>query len=261
MDVHTPTAAPGSQGLPFEEEAFYQDPEKREQFLREPLAPAEQRSLINEYDREVIHLDRWVGQLLDYLDRSGLAARTLVILTSDHGEYLGERLFIGHGKDVHSETVNVPLIVWEPGATPAHVSRPVQSPDVFPTILRYLGLPVPEGTQGQPLLEADHATVSEEHYSHNNRRRYHSDRVLRTIRIGDHRYFLSTTGEERLFDLGADPAERHNLISELPGVAKAARARLEEWMRATPEAPPQAKPSEKLDAEVIEDLRSLGYLR
>jgi hypothetical protein len=44
-------------------------------------------------------------------------------------------------------------------------------------------------------------------------------------------------------------------------VATVARARLEEWMRAIPEAPPQAKPSESMDAEVIEDLRALGYLR
>jgi arylsulfatase A-like enzyme len=260
MDAHLPTAAPGSQGLPFEDEAFSAESEKREQVLASALAPAEQRSLINEYDREVIHLDRWVGQLLDHLERSGLAARTLVILTSDHGEFLGERLFIGHAKDPHSEVVDVPLIVWEPGATPGRVSRPVQSPDVFPTILRYLGLPVPEGTQGQPLLEADHPTVSEDYYSPNDRlQRF--QRVFRTIRAGEHRYFLSTTGEERLFHLGADPAERNNLISELPGVATVARARLEEWMRAIPEAPPQAKPSESMDAEVIESLRSLGYIR
>jgi arylsulfatase A-like enzyme len=261
MDVHMPTAAPGSQGLPFEEEAFHADPAKREQFLRAPLAPAEQRSLVNEYDREVIHLDRWVGQLLDHLERSGLADRTLVVLTSDHGEFLGERLFVGHGKDVHAETVNVPLVVWEPGAAPGRVARPVQSPDVFPTILRYLGLGVPEGTQGQPLPGADHATVSEEHYNHNNDESHGRDRILRSIRLGEHRYFLSTTGEERLFDLGADPGETHNLISELPGVAKVARARLEEWLQATPEAPPQAKPSDGMDAEVIENLRALGYLR
>jgi arylsulfatase A-like enzyme len=258
MDVHAPNAAPGSQGLPFEDESFRPDVEKRDPILRIPLRPSVLRSLVNEYDREVHFLDHWVGVLLDHLERSGLAARTLVVITADHGEFLGERGFVGHGKDLHTETVDVPLIVWEPGKAPGRVSRPVQGPDVFPTILRYLGLPVPEGTQGQPLLEADHATVSEEHYAPGGRLpRF--ERVLRTIRMGTYRYFLSTSGEERLFDLHADPREIRNLVSEQPAVARAARARLEEWTLATEEAQRAARP-QQLDAEALEDMRALGYI-
>jgi arylsulfatase A-like enzyme len=260
MDVHAPNAAPGAQGLPFENEAFRLDAEKRDQILRVPLRPAAQRSLVNEYDREVRYLDHWVGELMDYLERSGLAGRTLVVMTADHGEFLGERGYVGHGKDLHTETVDVPLIVWEPGVPPGRVSRPVQSPDVFPTILRYLGLAVPDGTQGQPLLHTDHATVSEEHYAPGGNVPGF-ERVLRTIRMGDYRYFLSTSGEERLFDLEADPRESRNLASERPALARAARARLEEWTRATAEAPPAARRPGRPDQEALEDLRALGYVQ
>jgi arylsulfatase A-like enzyme len=269
MDAHIPNAAPGSQGLPFEDESLLVGTEKREWLDRflggGDMSAAEQRSFVNEYDRELIHLDRWVGVLLDYLERSGLASRTLVVLTADHGEALGEHHLLGHGKDLYAEAVDVPLVVWEPGTAPGRVGRPVQGLDLFPTILRYLALPIPEGTQGQPLLEADHATVSEEYYATHemffgpNRARF--DRILRTIRVGGHRYFQSSNGEERLFDFTGDPGEVRNLIGGLPDVAALARARLAGWLQATPEAPPPVEAPLTTDPEALENLRALGYIR
>ena len=268
MDAHFPNAAPGSQGLPFENEASLVGERGKgfaRYFLGGPLTPAEQRAVINEYDREVIYLDRWVGELLGYLGSSGLGSKTLVVLTADHGEFLGEHQHLGHVKDLYAEVVNVPLIVWEPGAGPGRVSRPVQSLDLFPTILRYLGLPIPAGTQGQPLLEADHPTVSELYYALPELLfspiGHRFDRILRTIRVGEYRYFQSSSGEERLFHLGADPQEAHNLIAELPGAAAAARARLEDWMMKIAQAPPPAQPPYKADPEALENMRALGYVR
>jgi arylsulfatase A-like enzyme len=201
---------------------------------------------------------------LDYIERSGLGDRTLVIITSDHGEFLGEHHLLAHGKDLYAEVINVPLVVWEPGAARGRVSRPVQGLDLFPTILRYLGLPIPAGTQGQPLLESDHPTVSEQHYAAPHMptspigRRF--DRLLRTIRVGEHRYFRGSDGEERLFHRTADPNETHDLIGESPETAAAARADLERWMQSTPEAASARVPQRKLDPETLENLRALGYV-
>jgi arylsulfatase A-like enzyme len=268
MDVHFPNAAPGTQGLAFEDEASVLGEKKHEGFARYflggALTPAERRAFVNEYDRELIHLDHWVGVLLRYLEESDLDDTTLVVLTADHGEFLGEHELIAHMKDLYNEVVDVPLVVWEPGATPGRSARPVQGLDLFPTILGYLGLPVPEGTQGQSLLDVDHATVSELYYALQpmmqgaGGSRY--DRVLRTIREDGYRYFHSSNGEERLFRLGADPREERNLIAERPDVAAAARARLEEWLRTTPEAAPAATP-QGVDPETLENLRALGYVR
>ena len=230
------------------------------------MAPAEQRSFVNEYDREVIHLDHWVGVLLDYLERSGLGARTLVILTSDHGEFLGEHQLIGHGKDLYAEVVDVPLIVWEPGATPGRVSRPVQGLDLFPTILRYLGLPIPEGTQGQPLLEADHPTVSEEYYAAHRHAiqparpalRPHPQDRSASASIATSRAPPARSGSSTVT---ADPHETHNLIVERPDVAASARARLEAVAAEHAGGATSREPPRQIDAEALENLRALGYIR
>jgi arylsulfatase A-like enzyme len=269
MDVHSPNAAPGTQGLPFEDESLVLGAEKKE-WLDDYLGggkmtAAEQRSFVNEYDRELVHLDHWIGVLLDHLERSGVGERTLIVLTSDHGEFLGEHHLIGHSKDLYAEVVDVPMIVWEPGAAPGRVPHPVQSLDVFPTILRYLGLPVPPETQGEDLARVGHPIVSEEYYALTNMllgpngQRF--DRILRTIRAEDHRYFQSTAAEERLFDRRADPQEARNLAAERPDLAAAARARLDEWLRATPEAQPPTEEQPKVDEEALENLRALGYVR
>ena len=269
MDVHSPNAAPGTQGLPFEDESVVTGPRKKEWLDRylggAEMTPSERRSFVNEYDRELIHLDRWVGALLDHLESSGLGERTMVVLTSDHGEFLDEHHLIGHSKDLYAEVVDIPMIVWEPGAASRRVSHPVQGLDVFPTILRYLGLPIPPATQGHDMLQVDHPIVSEEHYAltdmlfgpHGQR----FDRILRTIRAGEHRYFQSTSGEERLFDRQADPREARNLASERPDLIASARASLEQWLRTTPEAAPRADTAPKVDAEALENLRALGYIR
>jgi arylsulfatase A-like enzyme len=154
------------------------------------------------------------------------------------------------------------LIVWEPGAPPGRVARPVQSPHQFPTILRYLGLPIPAGTQGQQLLEVDHPTVSEV-YPHRDTGRGppRFERILRSIRVGEYRYFRGSTGEERLFHLIADPHETRNLISERPEVAASARRSLDEWLLSTPEVLPPTEAPPKADAEALENLRTLGYVR
>jgi arylsulfatase A-like enzyme len=231
------------------------------------MTPAERAGVVNEYDRELVHLDHWLGVLLEHLDRHGYASKTLVAVTSDHGESLGEHQQIGHGKDLFAEMLDVPLIVWEPGTAPGRVARPVQIPDLFPTILRFLGLPVPEGTQGQLLLEADHAIVAEQYNTPEQGRRAAAEparpfqRVLRTIRLGGLRFFQGSSGEERLFDGAADPHETQDLIAVRPEDAAAARARLEAWLRATPEAPVPAERPRKADPEALENLRALGYIQ
>src|SRR5262245_32757791 len=267
MDVHFPNATPGTQGLPFEDEAALMGARRHEgfgrYFLGGKLTPAERRAFVNEYDRELILLDRWLDVLLEHIERSGLARKTLVVLTSDHGEFLGEHDHIAHMKDLYNEVVNVPLVVWEPGARPGRSERPVQGLDLFPTILNYLALPVPDDTQGQPLDKASHPIVSELYYALKQMLLgpdgARDDRILRTIRVGEDRYYQSTNGEERLFQRSADPQEAHNLVAERAAAAAAARQRLEEWLRATPETAPPLGPT--VDPEALESLRALGYVR
>jgi len=116
------------------------------------------------YLNELLYMDSIIASLLDELKSSGLLDRTLVIITSDHGEMLGQNGGpVGHGWTVTPELVNVPLIIMDPGHPGYHLNNRVGSQvDLLPTILDLLGLPVPQDQiyQGRSLYAspapADH---------------------------------------------------------------------------------------------------------
>jgi arylsulfatase A-like enzyme len=100
------------------------------------------------YEGEIAWVDAHVGTILDELDALGLAARTLVVVTSDHGEEYFEHGNLGHRKTLFDEVVRVPILLRLPGVLPAGATVPgtVSLADVVPTILEILGLP----SEGQP---------------------------------------------------------------------------------------------------------------
>jgi choline-sulfatase len=95
------------------------------------------------YDGEVAFVDHHVGRVLDALEKSPFYARTVVIITSDHGEAFGEHGMIRHGFELWEELVRVPLIVRVPGVTPRHVQTRRSAIDLAPTILDLCGVPGP----------------------------------------------------------------------------------------------------------------------
>src|SRR5262249_38822837 len=115
-----------------------------------------------QYDAEIRYVDEQVGILLQALESQGLAGNTLVVLTSDHGESLGDHnYFFEHGRLPYDDCVHVPLIVRVPGAARMvrAVRSPVQSTDTAPTLLDPPGPPPdpqPEGKSLQPLLRGEH---------------------------------------------------------------------------------------------------------
>ena len=97
---------------------------------------------IRHYDSEIAFTDEHVGRLLDKLDRLGLRDSTLVVLTADHGEGLGEHGYVGHGRWLDDSIVHVPLIFRYPGKLPAGqvVSENVSLLDVAPTVIELAGI-------------------------------------------------------------------------------------------------------------------------
>ena len=135
MDVHSPNRRPPTPAVPAGAE---RSPESEGIDLEKPaenLPPAVRKYLVNQYDRELIRLDRELGRLFAFLASSGLEDRTTVFLTSDHGEYLGEHGLLFHSQHLHDEVINVPLVVRGPGIRPGRSSTPVQSVDLFPAVL------------------------------------------------------------------------------------------------------------------------------
>jgi len=111
------------------------------------------------YENELLYMDWTITSLIDQLKESGLLDKTLVVITADHGEMLGEDGGpVGHGWAITPELANVPLIIMDPGHPGYHVNNTVGSQvDLLPTILDSLGIPLPQDQlyQGASLYSAN----------------------------------------------------------------------------------------------------------
>ncbi|MBK9259872.1 MAG: sulfatase [Polyangiaceae bacterium] len=109
----------------------------------------------SEFDRylaEVAYLDREIARLLTTLDKTGLASRCALIVTSDHGEAFGEHGSRTHGVSLYEELLRIPLFVRLPNVPPRKVDTPVTLIDLGPTILDLMGAPTPGSNMGQSLV-------------------------------------------------------------------------------------------------------------
>ncbi|MCY3969794.1 MAG: sulfatase-like hydrolase/transferase [Acidobacteria bacterium] len=114
----------------------------------EPPQPLADRFVENPYLGEVAAVDLYVGRLLEVIAPEGAASEALIVVTSDHGEALGEHGEKTHGLFAYEETLAVPLVLWAERLTPARVGAPVRHIDVLPTMLEAAGI----GTDAMPDL-------------------------------------------------------------------------------------------------------------
>jgi arylsulfatase A-like enzyme len=197
-----------------------------------------------DYRKTVGVLDAAIGRLLDMLEAEGLLAGATVLLTSDHGERLGEvhrpRGRPGHyGNPAFEELLAIPLI-----AAPAVVddpTAPLRTQDLHPLLARIAGLPA----QDEEVL--------------GDREHYVSERAFRTYVDG---HFKSTLrrrdGKLFLFDLASDPDETRDASSDLPEIADAHRRRIDELANTL--AVDVARSDRELSEEERRTLEALGYI-
>ena len=215
----------------------------------EPFASRYQRP----YDGEVAAADAAVGELLAGLRQRGLYDRAVVVLLSDHGEGLGEHGEQEHGVLLYRETLQVPLLLKLPGGRRAGstVEQPVGLVDVFPTLLVLTGVQ-PRRTPsvaGRSLL--DPTPTGRDLYAETYYPRLHFgwSELISILRDRDH-YIHGPTPE--LFDVLADPSERHDVLRERRRVYAELRAVAAK--SSTPLVGPGAE-----DAESRKELAALGY--
>ncbi|MBW3538989.1 MAG: sulfatase [Planctomycetes bacterium] len=182
-------------------------PEPRLAFLKEA---DEWVNLVRSYLACVSFIDSQVGRVLDALERNGLAENTVVVLWSDHGWHLGEKLITGKNT-LWEPSTRVPLIFAGPGATPAAVcSRPAELLDIYPTLVELCGLPPKQGLEGLSLVpQLKHAAAPRERPA------------ITTHNAGNHgvrterwRYIRYADDSEELYDLHDDPHEWRNLVAD-----------------------------------------------
>jgi arylsulfatase A-like enzyme len=185
------------------------------------------------YDDCIAALDEQLGHLFDALRRRDLFRNTLIIVTADHGESLGERGFYGHAMSLYRPEVAVPLLILGPSGVPKGrvIGETVSLRDLPATVLDRLGLeagsPFPGRTLARcwdPARAPDRAPgesilsetgIGEKPFDP--RSRVPALRgPLRALAAGPHVYIRGDDGGEELFDLDSDPSESHNL-ARAPG--------------------------------------------
>ncbi|MFH0983035.1 MAG: sulfatase-like hydrolase/transferase [Planctomycetota bacterium] len=215
------------------------------------------------YYGEIAFVDEQVGRLLGELGRMGLAERTLVVLTADHGEGLNQHRELTHTYFVYDSTMRVPLMMRCPGRIPADrvVEAQVRTADIAPTVLALLGLPAKADAQGASLLPlVEGRTKDPELGAYGESVSAHEAfgyARLWTYRAGGWKYIHAPTPE--LYDLGGDPGEENNLADRYPQRVKALRKRLEAVIAAGLALGAQVDRVEQLDAAAVSKLAALGY--
>jgi len=187
-------------------------PEPRLKFLREnnQWVP-----LVRAYLATVSFMDSQVGRVLAALEQTGRADRTIVVLWSDNGWHLGEKLITGKNT-LWEHSTRVPLIFAGPAvARNQRCVQPVELLDIFPTLLELCGLPARPDLEGHslaPQLKDAHAPRPWPAITTHNQGNH-------TIRTQDWRYIRYADGSEELYDLREDPREWTNLASNPEHVA------------------------------------------
>jgi tetratricopeptide (TPR) repeat protein len=206
-----------------------------------------------------------VGRLDASLGRLGLRGETLLLVTSDHGEGLGDHGETLHGFFVYQSTLAVPLLVRGPGVVAGtRIATTVGLVDVFPTVVDLLGVALPAGTAlaGRSLAEelrgkgtaGERALYAESlvpllHFGWSD---------LRVVREGRFKYIQAPRPE--LYDLRDDPGETRNLAESDPTRAQAFRAGLGRFFEAEKAAAAAQAGAPAVSTELLEKLGALGYV-
>lgn len=166
------------------------------------------------YDNELASLDFQIGALFAKLKNMGIYDRSLVVVTSDHGELLGEHDDFGHEFWLYQELLHVPLLVKAPFQKNGGTVRMdvVQIIDVFAELLTQAGIELPPFTQGQPFDEVDHPIIAEVKRNPDYVRSWPKtyDRDLTALFAKPFpglKLIQSTEGGSELYDLKKDPGE------------------------------------------------------
>jgi len=180
----------------------------------------ERRHRLGQYDGEIAYLDTHIGILFEELRKLGAYDNSLIVLTSDHGEFFFEHNFFEHPGPPYQEVIRVPLIVKCPaskGEQPGRIPGSVSLIDLFHSILQYTGIPHKPRERAKNLFEGETSPVfSEFHLTRDedvSDARKYGKHIYSLIR---HNYKLIYSSKEiyEFYDLSSDPLEANNLISE-----------------------------------------------
>ena len=229
---------------------------------------------VNAYDAEIAFADREIERLYDYVSDAGRNHRTLWVITSDHGEGLGNHHWLFHGRYIYNEALLVPLIFhFTDGAyAGGRLSDPVGLVDIMPTLAELQGLSLgkqsrrAQGISLLPLIRGEVAGIPKRFLFSQRRALQQTGAssdwekgAIVALQDATSKYIYHSMSDDEYFDLAADPHELKNLVdveSSSRDQMKTTTVRFYESMHL--EA--MGATSSDIDEAHMEELRSLGYL-
>jgi arylsulfatase A-like enzyme len=212
----------------------------------------------SQYDGEIACLDRELGKLFDRMKELGIYDSSFVIVTSDHGELLGEHDLLAHVTDMYEEALRIPLVVKFPFSGRRGLERrPIHLVDILPTVFDWCGLPLPEGLSGSPYGKPEKPIVGELFKDKS------GGSVHRVLYQGPYK-LMQYDGPRaaELYDLKRDPGETRDLGSERSDIVLDLSVQLEQWREKHPPRGVRTVAAEAMPPkEVYDDLKALGYIR
>ena len=247
-------------------------------YWRRNGAQAELGWYVANYDGEISYTDSQIGRLLDTLKTRGILSDSLVVLTADHGESLGEhRYFFEHGWYPYNASSWIPLVVYKPGmvAPGSRVSYPVGLIHLVPTIVDLMNWDIPQDVQWHghslaPVLRGEVDRVDDYVVIQAGEGGLKRDEFLRSIEdarwkllhVPSTQYQRSMQQSEyELYEVGSDPMETTNVIAEHTELAELMKRLLATRLSQSGTTSGGTNQAPEYSPEELENLRSLGYLR
>jgi len=226
------------------------------------------------YDTETAEVDRFLAELVAKLEEEGLADKTLICITADHGEEFMEHGLVGHFNQLYEESVHVPLILWGPGVPAGlRVSVPIENRHVAPTLLRTAGVELPERMVGPNLLSLEDRKALEDQgvFLLSQKGRSGDFPGRDAVDLGSMCSLIEGTWQlircvqkepvrksyYLLFDLSEDPGALTDLAVQFPERVHRMNARIEAWLASGRSARPALVPTSE---ETLSLMRDIGYI-
>ncbi|MHC5074861.1 MAG: sulfatase-like hydrolase/transferase [Planctomycetota bacterium] len=233
-------------------------------FGYEPPEPFASKFSDNPYAGEIAYVDDCIGQILEKLKNMGLYNSSLIIITGDHGEMLGE-----HGEETHmyfiyQSAIKVPLLLKLPGQrTSKRIDRPVGIIDIMPTICKTLGITTPDCVQGRDLFSTSELEEDRYIYCESLLATKYGGNSLLGVVSKDFKYIQTSRPE--LYNLVDDPLEMDDLSKKQSQRALIMQDHLKQILEKSIRKDSQSTGSEngdsfELDEQSRKRLESLGYV-
>ena len=244
----------------------------------EPLSEEDLAAWQDLYLAEVAYADHHMGHLLQSLRKLGHLAQTVVAVTADHGESLGEHGLVNHQYCVYDTLLRVPLVIHYPDAFPAgkRVAWQVQTHDLFATLLEVVGIEpppsasrslIPAQSDPRPFAVAQYGVPRLPHESLLRRYGLQAEQLgryargLTALRTGQHKLIAGTDGSRELYAWPQDPGEEQDLAASQPDLVSELEGMLHDWQQGLDSASEdEGENGWSIDPTTAARLRALGYI-